>query len=637
MDQQPKILLVDDEKRFVDSLHGILKHFGYICVTAHNGKDAISLLKQEPFELALLDVELPDMSGCDIAEFISSSCPGTTSIMLTGINTVETAVQSMKLGAYDFLSKPLNHEILIKTLDKARQHNRLKYQLLISEQRFQTLSEAAWEGVVIHEDGEIIEANQQFLEIFGYGQTDIEAGLTIDDVIIPESMLGARQMLGYDFDGKSEISGRKKDGSEIQLEAKSRSITYLNRPRQVCVIRDISERMKMEKEKFELQGKLASASKLNALGLMAGSVAHDLNNILTGIVSYPDLLLMQMSESDKYYKQIQKIQSAGKRAAAVVSDLVTIARGRNLEKSVENLNEIVLNYLNSLEHGERLVNFPNVLLQTRLQKDLHNICCSPQHLHKILLNLIGNGLEAVQEHGAINISTQNCLFKHPMKVEDVDVAETDYVKLVIADNGPGINQEDIGHIFEPFYSTKVMGKSGTGLGLSIVWNIIQEHNGWVEVKNVNPGASFEIYLPATRDQVCPIEVKVDKNQIMGKGEKILIIDDQAEQNKIVARSLKSIGYEPYAVTSGEEGIEFLKTNDVDLILLDMVMGDGLNGRETLEVIQAAKPHQRVIVVSGYAKSEEIEKTKALGVSLFLEKPITLSRLGVSIKHTLTKN
>ena len=631
------ILLVDDEPRFIDSLYNILRHFDYNCTMALTGTEAINLLKTNQFDLALLDVELPDLSGCDIVKFIKTSQTRTAAIMLTGISTVETAVSAMKLGAYDFLRKPINHEILIKTIDKALQHNRLKSELQVSEQRFEILSEAAWEGIIIHENDRIIEANSRFLELFGYTHGELLQGIALKNIFAPASRQIASQFVEQEIVGSCEISGKRRDGTEFFVEIKSRPITYQNKPRMVCVIRDISASVKAEEEKLSLQKKLAKASKLNALGLMAGSVAHDLNNILSGIVSYPDLLLLQMSESDKYYEQIKKIQAAGKRAAAVVSDLVTIARGGTSTKSVENINDILQNHLSSIEHLERLAGFPQAVIQTRLQKNLHNTCCSSQHLHKILLNLIGNSLEVVGENGIIQISTENCKFSHPLANDRGGEQNSDYVKLTIADNGPGIKQEDAECIFDPFYTTKVMGKSGTGLGLSIVWNIVQDHNGWIEIKDNDPGAIFEIYLPATQDSVCPLPDIHSPESLRGNGEKILLIDDEFEQNEIIEKALQGMGYITYSVTSGEEGIAFIESQPVDLILLDMMMGDGLNGRETYEKIVKIRPQQKAIVISGYAKSEDIKKAKELGISNFIEKPVTISKISVAIRQSLACN
>ncbi len=627
------ILLVDDEPRFIDSLHSILKHFDYNCTKVNTGREAIELLRTNQFELTLLDVGLPDICGCKIVEFIKSSNIQATAVMLTGISTVETAVKAMKLGAYDFLKKPINHELLIKTLDKALQHNKLKSELQVSEQRFETLSEAAWEAIIIHEDNKIIETNSQFLQMFGFTGDELLKGVLLNTIFTPASLRTTDKFVDRRITGSCEAVGIRKDGTEFFTEIKSRPIHYLNQPRLVWVIRDISERVRAMEEKLSLQKKLAKANKLSALGLMAGSVAHDLNNILSGIVSYPDLLLLQMHESDKYYEQIKKIQAAGKRAAAVVSDLVTIARGGASTKTVENINDLILSHLSSLEHLERLANFPHAVIQTRLHKNLYNACCSPQHMHKVLLNLIGNSLEIVEEQGMIHISTDNCKFLHPMASNE-NAEAGDYIKITVSDNGPGIKPEDAEFIFDPFYTTKVMGKSGTGLGLSIVWNIVQDHDGWIEIKDNKPGAIFEIYLPATRDSVCPILDTHSADAFRGNGETILLIDDQLEQNEIIGKALQNMGYITYSVTSGEEGIAFIRSQPVDLVLLDMMMGNGLNGRETFERILKIHPRQKAIVISGYAKNDEIMKAKDLGVSDFIEKPVTISKIGAAVRQSL---
>jgi CheY-like chemotaxis protein len=301
---------------------------------------------------------------------------------------------------------------------------------------------------------------------------------------------------------------------------------------------------------------------------------------------------------------------------------------------VENINDIILSHLSSIEHLERLANFPQAVIQTQLHRNLHNTCCSEQHLHKILLNLIGNSLEVLGDKGKIQISTDNCTFLHPMAVNDPEAQASAYIKLTVSDNGPGIKQEHIDSIFDPFYTTKVMGKSGTGLGLSIVWNIVQDHNGWVEIKDNKPGEIFEIYLPASHDAVCPVQDIPTADSLRGNGETILLIDDQNEQNEIIGNALQKMGYVTYSVTSGEAGLTFLETQSVDLVLLDMMMGAGLNGRETYEKMLGIHPRQKAIVITGYAKSEEIAKTKNLGVSQFIEKPVTISKIGKAIKQSL---
>ncbi len=637
MNSVPNILLVDDEERFINSLDAILQHYNYTCTKALTGTEALTLLEENDFDLALLDVSLPDMSGCEIAEYIQKSVKNTTAVMLTGLGTVETAVKAMQNGAYDFLSKPINHELLIKTIDKALEHNELTRRLEISHNRFQTLAEASWEGIVIHDEGRFIEANRQFLTLFGFSTSELSEGLIFNKIVAPESLPKVLKRIKSGKIGNFEITGLKRDGSRVPIEVKSQFIQYLQRTVRVCAMRDISERVKAEEEKLMLQLKLAKAQKLRALGLMAGSVAHDLNNILTGVVSYPDLLLSQMSESDRYYPSIRKIQEAGKRAAAVVSDLVSIARGRLPKTSVENINDIILSHLSSLEHSQRQAEHPGVVIQTQLQNDLFNSYCSPQHIHKILLNLIGNALDALRNDGVIKISTKNCVLRKPIAAGQQTVLSAgDYIKLAVSDNGPGVDDKDKDHIFDPFYSTKTMGKSGTGLGLSIVWNTVQEHGGWVEMKDNNPGVRFEIYLPGTRDEVYTQQDVGTARSLQGNGESILLIDDEEEQNELIAKLLTNLGYKVFSVVSGEDGLSFLQSQKVDLVILDMIMGNGLNGRETYEQILKRYPHQKAIVVSGYSKNVETQKIMSLGVAHFLEKPVTLPQMGSAIKQILSK-
>jgi PAS domain S-box-containing protein len=636
MSLMPSILLVDDEERFVKSLHTILKHYDYECTEALSGGEAIRLVQDRHFDLALLDVGLPDMSGCDVLEFIKTSHKNTAAIMLTGISTAETAVQAMKRGAYDFLNKPINHEALIKTIDKALQHQKLIRELEASEKRFQILAEASWEGIVIHEDGRLLEANAQFFAMFGYSERELLEGIFLEKILTPVSQQLIHQHIASVSFGSHEMTGVRKDGTTFPIETNSRAINFLGKPARVCAVRDISERVRSEKETLLLHEKLAKSSKLKALGLMAGSVAHDLNNILTGVVSYPELLLSQIDKSDRLYAEIRKIQEAGKRAAAVVADLVVLARGGSSLSSLENINDIILSHLNSIEHGERLAGYPDVIIQTNLQQNLRSTYCSHQNIHKILLNLFGNALEAVQGHGLIHISTQNCRFSHPQSQQDPTAIE-DYIKITFADNGPGIAQKDLEHIFDPFYTTKKMGKSGTGLGLSIVWNTVQEHNGWIEVKDNKPGAIFEIYLPAAPEQISSTQPEHAGCSMQGNGELLLLIDDKPEQNETMGQLLTSLGYKTYSATSSEEGIAFLQSQPVDLVLLDMIIGDGLNGRQTYEKILKVRPGQKAIIISGYSRNDEVRKARALGVSHFLEKPVTMPKLSQAIRQALASN
>ncbi len=635
MKDTPHILLVDDEQRFAESLQQILLSNNCRSTIASCGKDALQLLGEKAFDLILLDVDLPDMNGVEAIDFIKGSLTNAPIIMMTGNARVETAVEAMKKGAYDYLKKPIVHELLTTTIKKAIRHAELENELQESERRFKTLSEASWEGVIIHNNGLLIEANRQFFDIFGYKKNDLINTQILDTIFTPTSLIQVMDRINQGHLGSHESTGIRKDGSEFPVETRSSYIEFKGRKLRVCAVRDITERKKAEQDKIKLQIQLAKASKMEALGLMAGSVAHDLNNILAGIVSFPETLLMKMDQSNKHRESIKTIQDAGKRAASVVSDLITIARGTTTLKTAKNPNTIITDYLSSIEHKDYIGQSPWVTISTRLDANLLNMKCSETHISKVLMNLIGNAMEALEDKGSVVITTENVHLSEPViAYEKIDSG--DYIKITVADDGPGIPAKYLDQIFEPFYSKKIMGRSGTGLGLAIVWSTIHDHKGFINVQSGQEGTAFELFIPSTNEVEHMDNAAISINALRGNGEAILVVDDQETQCLITRNLLTNIGYHAFTVTSGEAALKVCRKTPVDLLILDMILEEGMNGRETYEQILKIKPQQKAIVISGFSENEELQKIQQLGVSHFIKKPYTLDQLGIAVKHSLQK-
>jgi len=228
---------------------------------------------------------------------------------------------------------------------------------------------------------------------------------------------------------------------------------------------------------------------MESLGFLAGGVAHDLNNVLSGIVSYPELLLLDLPEDSKLRKPIETIRESGHRATAIVQDLLTVARGAVTAKEPVNLNNLVTEYLNSPEFRTLEQLHPMVTIKTNLDKDLFNATGSNIHIKKALMNLALNAAEAIDNKGNVTISTMNCYIDRPLRGYD-DVKTGEYTVLSVSDDGPGISSDKLERIFEPFYTRKVMGRSGTGLGLTVVWNVMQDHHGYIDVVTGNNGTTF---------------------------------------------------------------------------------------------------------------------------------------------------
>jgi len=212
----------------------------------------------------------------------------------------------------------------------------------------------------------------------------------------------------------------------------------------------------------------------------------------------------------------------------------------------------------------------------------------------------------------------------------------EYTVLKVSDDGSGISPEDLERIFEPFYTKKMMGRSGTGLGLAVVWNTVQDHKGYINVKSSERGTVFELYFPVTREEVAAEKEEVPLGDYLGHGEKILVVDDEERQREIAGGILTRLGYNAETVSSGEEAIEYVKTNPVDLILLDMVMPKGINGRKTYEEIIKIHPWQKAIIASGYAKTKEVDKAQELEAGKYIKKPYTLPKVGLAVKEELEK-
>ena len=320
---------------------------------------------------------------------------------------------------------------------------------------------------------------------------------------------------------------------------------------------DITERRQAEQERKVLEERLQRAEKMEALGTLAGGVAHDLNNVLGIIVGYSELLLERIDKSSAIRQHVENIMNGGQRAAAIVQDLLTLARRGVHTGEVINLNNIVIDFQRSPEFEKMCSFHPDVHVKTSIGEDLLNIVGSPVHLEKTVMNLVSNAAEAMPKGGTLTISTFNQYLDKPIQGYDA-VREGDYVVLAVSDTGEGIPAADLKRIFEPFYTKKVMGRSGTGLGLAVVWGTVKDHDGYIDVKSEEgKGGTFTLYFPVTREDIVSDQKFVLPESYAGRGESILVVDDVKEQRELATSMLTRLGYQVNDVASGEEAIMYL--------------------------------------------------------------------------------
>lgn len=389
-------------------------------------------------------------------------------------------------------------------------------------------------------------------------------------------------------------------------------------------------------DKIHMETQLRQAHKMETIGRLAGGVAHDLNNILSGIVSYPDLLLIDLPHDSPLRDPVLTIKKSGEKAATIVQDLLTLARRGVDISEVVNLNHIISEYLESPEFKKLISFHAQVEVKTNFDKDLLNIMGSPVHLIKTVMNLISNAAESISYGGKIFISTQNRYIDKPIRGYD-DVQEGDYVTLTVADTGTGISPKDMEMIFEPFYTKKVMGKSGTGLGMTVVWGTVKDHKGYIDIESSEgKGTTFMLYFPVTREELAKNKFQFFIEEHKGKGESILVVDDVEEQREIATIILKKLGYSVLSVSSGEEAVQYMKNNSADLIVLDMIMDPGIDGLDTYKQILQIHPEQKAIIASGFSDTKRVKKAQKLGAGKYIKKPYTIEQIGIAIKKELEK-
>jgi PAS domain S-box-containing protein len=503
-----------------------------------------------------------------------------------------------------------------------------------SEERFRSLYEnvpTAYISISI-DDAVIVNCNSAAMRLFGY-ERKLLIGSSLLSYVAPdkESQQRSQWMHELLMNGQSfhnETLGLiDREGKSIwvrvSLEPFRTATGQIVEGR--CILIDIT------KQKY-LEEKLQRAQKMETIGTLAGGVAHDLSNILGAIVGYPELLMMDIPEDSPHYDQLVKIKSAGKRAAAIAHDLLTLSRRGVPISDVVDINETVEHFLSGPELEDLIARHPGIHIQTELSSEDVLVKGSPVHLFKSLMNIVFNAAEAIVDKGMIRISTEK---------KWLDAGEHDsghYVILTVEDSGYGIAPDNLKRVFEPFFTKKVMGKSGTGLGMVIVWATIEDHKGFIDIDSrVGYGTTVRLNFPATSEKrqfPPPVD---DPMEYSGHGNTVMIIDDDVEHREIANLMLTRLGYDVVAVESGEAAVaEFRRDYRPDIVMLDMMLGRGEDGLETYQQILKIHPGQKAIIASGYSESSRVKKARMLGVGAYVKKPYNLMEIGAAVRHEIDR-
>ncbi len=485
--------------------------------------------------------------------------------------------------------------------------------------------------LILDHTGKLVWANSTFCQMIDYSMKELQdefPPIYKDSVNFGQLFVEIVKSLEESQSWQGELVVLRKDGSNFPAEAIfspiERNGSYL--ARYVAIIQDVSEKRELEQQFFQAQ-------KMEAIGKLAGGVAHDFNNILTIINGYSDLLLARLDTDHPFYKEISMIRKAGERASGLTNQLLAFSRKQMIRPRNLNLNTIIKDTEKMLK---RLIG-EDIELVTHLDPDLNEIHVDPTQIDQIIMNLAVNARDAMPKGGKLTIETKNVELDQSYIQKHGEVKAGSYVMLSISDTGIGIDKETMQHIFEPFFTTKGKGE-GTGLGLSTVYGIVKQNNGYIWVySEPGEGAVFKIYFPITSKKAGDVEVeKISSEELIGN-ETILLAEDDHWVRELTKSTLEAYGYKVLEVERGDEALKICKEfkNPIHLLLTDVVM-PGMSGSELAKKILEYHKDIKILYMSGYTDDAMIRYGIRDKEVEFLQKPFSSKVLLEKVRKILNK-
>lgn len=597
------------------------------------------LLRQEKYlsnyDVLLLDYRLPQENALEILKKIRNSILSNIPVILiTGKGDEEIAVKALKLGAFDYLTKDQGYLFkLPSVIENAHYHLRLIHEheaLLESENRYRSLFENNHVSMLLVDpkNGQIVDANPAAVKFYGWPRNELTQKCifdinTLDMEDIKKEMHAASQEKRSHFIFKH----RRSNDVETDVEVYSGPIEVGGRKLLYSLIYDISDRVKTEKEKEQLQKKLVQAYKMEAVDQLASGIAHDFNNILSSVIGFTELSLDIVPDGTELEDYLNEIFVAGKRAKDLVKQILAFARQSDEEKSPIILGAVVREVLNFIR--------PTIPTSIKIMEDLDSesyVLGNATQVHQVMMNLCTNAAYAMEETGGVlEVSLKDVVIEK----EDLSsgMNQRDYVEIKVSDTGAGIAPDIIDSIFEPYFTTKDPGE-GTGMGLAMVHGVIESYGGKITVDSkLGVGTTFTIYLPVTKKQADQ-DAYVQEELPTGT-ERILFIDDEVPIAKMGSQILERLGYTVTTCTSSIEALELFqaKPNDYDLIVTDMTMPN-LTGDKLAVELMKIRTDIPVILCTGYSKKISDETASEIGIKAFAYKPVVKAALAKTVRKVL---
>ena len=632
------ILIVDDTPTNLEILFDFLADSGFTVLVAEDGESAIARAEYAPPDLILLDVLMPGIDGFETCRRLQAndSTKDIPIIFMTALSETVDKVKGLSLGAVDYITKPLQHEevlarielhLRIGKLTKTLQQQNLRLEVEISERtrveeklREQAaLLDITTDAILVKDLDKRIRFWNKGAENL-YGWKAVEAiGKNISQLLYRAETLSQLQNIQESLteceSWQGELTQVHKEGKEIIVASRWTLMRDQHgQPKSILTVNtDITE-------KKQLEAQFLRAQRLESIGTLAGGIAHDLNNILTPILTAAQLLQLKLPNTDERSQQMfQTIETNAKRGAGLVKQVLQFARGVEGKRTIVQVNHLFSEIKQIVQET-----FPkSIEFSTNIKSDLWAIVGDATHLHQVLMNLVVNARDAMTSGGTLSICAENVFIDEHYARMNLEASVGPHIVISVTDTGVGMSPEIVDRIFEPFFTTKDFGK-GTGLGLSTVRGIIKSHGGFVNVySKFGRGTEFKVFLPAVEATATPLAENLELPT--GNGELILVVDDEAPILETTKISLETYNYK---VLTASDGIEALAQyaqhkDEISVVLVDMMM-PSLDGATTIRALQKMNERVLIIAVSGLVTSDKLAGTR--GVKAFLSKPYTTKEL-----------
>ncbi|NVL89457.1 MAG: response regulator [Desulfobacterales bacterium] len=716
MSNVPKILIVDDEPRMRDSLKTLLGNEGFEVQAGCGGQEAIQCLGKNDFDLVLLDLVMPDSDGNEIMDQIKRQSPETLVVIITGHASVESSILALTNGACDYLTKPFEHDELLKRVRNALDQRRLKNERKKTEEALRESNrrlQLAYEQSIVYaqELRQKVAERKQAEEALRKARDELEervqkrtAELSNAIAVLNNEILERRRVeealrkseeekkavlnsitgvVTYQDTEHRIIWANRATGESLGMNTEEMAGRYCyevrhgrskpcpgcpvtqvrktGRPEEsevscpdgrvwfvrsypvrdgndnlagvVEVALDITEQKRAEEEKKKLEAQLQQAHKMEAIGALAGTIAHEFNNILWIIIGNTELALYQVRDLREPRQTLEEVLKACMRAENVVEQILTYCRQSKVEKRPLQLGLVVEEALKLLR-----ASLPATIeIRQKIQCSSCMVIADSTQIHQVLIDLCTNAAHAMREEGGIlEVSLIDADLDADTAAEYPDLTPGPYVTLSVSDTGHGIDPEIIDRIFDPYFTTKGLAE-GTGMGLAVVRKIVKSHRGTISVQSEpGKGTTFHVFIPRAEIEV------TQKNEVTSPlrtgNERILFLDDEKAIVTMVKRILESLGYEVVATTSSTDALEVFKAqpDKFDLVITDQTMPT-MTGGELSEELIRIRPDIPIILCTGYSELIDENKAKSMGIQELVMKPLLMRDLSETIRKVLNKN